>query len=125
MTRRWMSAFGLMSRIATNPSPTRTWSPSRTSRQNRQSSRSDDPLLRHRCGARAYERPDGRVEEPGRVVVSVAASGSVDEDGVAAPDLAVPASPARRVGGLPGARAALLLHRRRDAVRARSDSAGP
>ena len=36
-TRRCVSAFGLMSRIATKPSASCTWSPSATSRQNRQS----------------------------------------------------------------------------------------
>ena len=42
-----VGAFGAMSRIATKPSAAWTWSPSRTSRQKRQSARdgTDDPLL--------------------------------------------------------------------------------
>src|SRR5437016_288180 len=99
-----------MSRIATNPSPVRTWSPSPTRRQNRQSSGSDDPLLCDRSAADAYERADGSVDEPGRIVVAVAAPRPVDEHGVLASDLGLPAGAARGVRGRSQTAAALLLH---------------
>ena len=60
-TSRCVSAFGSMSRIATKPSAARTWSPSRTSLQKRQSSGSEDTLLRD--GAR---RGRGRARRPAR-----------------------------------------------------------
>src|SRR5437667_7954590 len=125
MTRRWVSARGLMSRTATNPSRARTWSPSRASRQNRQPSRSDDPLLGDGRGPRPHERPHRRAHEPGRVVVAVAAAGPVDEDGVDLAELPAPAGAARRVGGLAEPGAPFLLHGRRDAVLACGDGAGP
>src|SRR5687768_5373670 len=84
-TRRCVSAFGLMSRIATNPSPLLTWSPSRASRQKRQSSLgSEDPLLRDGLGADPNELSDRclRAHEPRRVVVAVAAARTVDEHDV-------------------------------------------
>ena len=59
---------------ATKPSAARTWSPSRTSVQKRQSSGSADPLLGDRRAADAHELADRRVDEPRRVVVAVAAA---------------------------------------------------
>ena len=75
-TRRCVSAIGLMSRIATNPSAACTWSPSATSRQNRQFSGGDgkDALLGDSDGARVQELADLAVDEPRRVVVAVAAA---------------------------------------------------
>ena len=90
-------ACGLMSLIATNPSPRCTWSPSRTSVQKRQSSRcgGKDSLLGDRGGPNADELADRRVDEPRRVVVAVAAAGPVDEHDVVLPSFALPA-PLRR-----------------------------
>src|SRR6266571_6123933 len=79
MTKRWVSAFGLMSRTATKPSASWTWSPSRYRRQKRQSSGSADPLLGDRRSTHLDERADGRVDEPGRVIRAVSAAGAVDE----------------------------------------------
>src|SRR5215470_19066150 len=86
-TSRCVSAFGAMSRMATKPSPSCTWSPSRTSVQKRQSSGSPDPLLGDRGATNADEIADGAVDEPRRIVVAVAATGPVDEDDVLATEL--------------------------------------
>src|SRR5919204_5970841 len=85
-----------MSRIATNPSPRATWSPSRTSLQKRQSSGSENPLLDDGRAAHAHEIAHRRIDEPRRVVVAVAASGSIDEHDVVASDLLLPPRPASR-----------------------------
>ena len=62
MTSRCVSACGLMSRIATKPSAARTWSPSRTSLQKRQSSgTASDPLL-----GDAPRRARARARRPAR-----------------------------------------------------------
>src|SRR5687767_12702173 len=83
-----------MSRTATKPSPLRTWSPSRTSPQKRQSGcDTDDSLSGHRATARSNERTDRRVEEPWRVVVPVAAAGSIDEHEIRPTDLRAPVTP--------------------------------
>src|SRR5436190_16158369 len=99
MTSRWTSAFGLMSSIATNPSARLTTvagtSP-RTIWQKTHSSGSEDPLLGDRRAARPYEVADAALDEPGRVVVAVAAAGPVDEDDVVTADLLAPA-PERRL----------------------------
>src|SRR5919106_5936236 len=83
-TSRCTSAFGLMSLIATKPSALWTWSPSATSLQKRHSEESPttpppDPLDRDtrdslfvdRDGAGTHQPSDGRVDEPGRVVVAI------------------------------------------------------
>src|SRR5439155_1348008 len=116
MTSRCVSAFGLMSRTATNPSVSATWSPSRYSLQKRQSSGSEDSLLRDRLRAHAHELADGSVHEPRRIVVPVAAAGSIDEDDVLGPELGAPARERRRVGGRAEPRAAFLLHGRGNGV---------
>src|SRR5919204_4494379 len=89
-TRTCVAALGLMSCTATKPSARATWSPSLTSRQNRQSSGSEDPLLRHGRRAGAHEAPDRSLEEPRRVVIAVAAAGPVDEDNVLGANLLPP-----------------------------------
>src|SRR5207248_7925097 len=106
------------------PSALRTWSPSRTRSQKRQSSGSADPLLRYRRAAHAHELADRRVDEPGRVVVTVAAAGTVDQHDVLGAELAAPACEARRVRRGAQPRAALLLHGRRHGVAGRGDGAG-
>src|SRR5438067_8926396 len=114
MTSRWSSAFGLMSRMATNPSVFATWSPSRYSRQKRQSSGSEDSLLGDRPRAHAHELADRSVEEPRRIVVAVAAPGPVDEDDVLRAELGAPPGERCRVRGGTQTRAAVLLHGRRN-----------
>src|SRR5436305_14505437 len=88
ITSRWTSASGLMSCSAAKPSALATWSPSRASRQKRQSSGSEYPLLRDGRAADADELADRRVDEPRRIVVAVAAAGAVDQDDVLPADLA-------------------------------------
>src|SRR5215213_883060 len=109
--RRWVAAFGLMSRIATKPSAARTWSPSATRPQNRQSDDTDDPFVGHVARPNTDEGADRRLrrDQPGRVVVAVPTARPIDEDGVEGPKLLPPAAPARLVrrGAQPGA--ALLL----------------
>src|SRR3954452_24142542 len=112
-TSRCVSARGLMSWIATKPSPFATWSPSRTSLQKRQSSSSEDPLLRHRCAADAHELADGRIDQPGRVVVAVAAARPVDEHDVFRADLLAPPRETGLLRRRAQTRAALLLDRGR------------
>src|SRR3954471_15978336 len=98
MTSTCTGACGLMSLIATKPSAASTWSPSRKSRQNRQSSRGGgkDPFLGHAGRADPDELSDRRVDEPGRVVVAVAATWAVDEHDVLF--LPAPAPQAELVG---------------------------
>src|SRR5436190_8953936 len=113
ITSRCVSAWGLMSRIATKPGAVATWSPSLYKRQNRQSSGSEDPLLRDCCAADTKELPDRPVDEPRRIVVAVAAAGAIDEDRVLSADLRPPALHRRRTRGRTEPCAALLLHLRR------------
>ena len=89
-----------MSRIATKPSAACTWSPSATSRQNRQSSGGDgnDALLGDSDGARVQELAHLAVDEPRRVVVAVPAARPIDEDAIGRADLRRPA-PARELVG--------------------------
>src|SRR5919198_2774883 len=103
-----------MSRIATKPSVFATWSPSRTRRQKRQSSGSDDPLLGDVGAAHLHEGTDRTLDAPRAVVVAVAAAGPVDEHGVLAADLRPPPRETRGVGIRAQARAPLLLHGRRN-----------
>src|SRR5438309_11437479 len=72
MTRRWVSALGLMSRTATKPGAVCTCSPSRTSSQNKQSSGSEDPVLGHGSRAHGYELSHLGPHDPGRIVVALA-----------------------------------------------------
>src|SRR6266508_866669 len=97
ITRRCVSARGLMSRTATRPSVFATWSPSRTSLQKRQSSGSEDRLLRHGRAAHPHELADRCVDEPRRVVVAVATPRPVDEHDVLRADLPPPAREAGRL----------------------------
>ena len=101
--------------------PVRTWSPSRVRACRRGSqSGTDDPLLRRPPRARTRtSSPTGRVDEPGRVVVAVAAAGAVDEHHVLAPSFA---RQRRRQASCESARSRALrslLHRRRHRVVAR------
>src|SRR5256885_8497622 len=91
ITSRCVSAFGLMSRIATNPSAAWTWSPSRASSQKRQSSGSENPLLRDGLAPNGHELADAAAHEPRRVVVAVPAPRAVDEHDVLAAELRPPA----------------------------------
>src|SRR5205807_9261593 len=91
ITSRCVSAFGLISRIATKPSAAWTCSPSRASSQKRQSSGSENPLLRDGLAANGHELADGSAHEPRRVVVAVPAAGAVDEHDVLAAELRPPA----------------------------------
>src|SRR2546421_2896032 len=102
--------------IATNPSASRPWSPSLYSRQKRQSSGSEDPLLRNRRRADTDELAHGRHAEPGRMVVAVAAAGPIDENEVVRPELRAPALDARLVGGSAEPRASVLLDLGRNRV---------
>src|SRR5215470_12836303 len=90
ITRRCVSAWGLMSRIATKPSAALTCSPSRNSLQKKQFSASDDPLLRDGRSADADELADLPAHEPRRVVVAVAAARPVDENEVVTLELRAP-----------------------------------
>src|SRR6187397_2733921 len=90
MTSKWVSACGLMSRIATKPSVFATGYPWWKSVQKRQSSGSEDPLPGDGASRDGDELPERAVDEPGRVVGAVAAAGPVDEDDVLAPDLRRP-----------------------------------
>src|SRR5690242_20027024 len=98
-----------MSAIATNPSAARTWSPSRTSLQKRQSSGGPgkDALLGHARGPHSYELTDRGVDQPRRVVVAVATAGPVDEHDVVG--LRLPAGEAELVRQRAQTCAALLL----------------
>src|SRR5207244_12922853 len=96
-TSRCTSARGLMSLIPTKPSPSRTWSPSLYSRQKRQSSGSEDSLLGDRSRTDADELAHGRIDEPRRIVVAVAAAGAIDENDVVRAELRAPALDARLV----------------------------
>src|SRR5829696_2850812 len=117
-----------MSRIATNPSPAWTWSPSRTRLQKRQSpSGSEDPLLGDRPAANWHEAADGRgrIDEPRRVVVAVPSPWPVDEHEVVAAQLRPPPRLARLVRERPQARTPRLLHLRWNGVPRRRLRAGP
>src|SRR4051812_16163290 len=117
MTSKCVSAFGLMSRIATNPSAARTWSPVRASSQKRQSSGSEDPLLRRFAGAGPDELADLAAHEPGRIVAAVAAARAVDQHDVLAADLRAPEPQARLERQLAQPCAAGPLQLRRNGVR--------
>src|SRR5512133_4277086 len=116
ITSRCTSARGLMSSIATKPSASRTWSPSLYSRQNRQSSGSEDPLLRDGPRADRDELADRRIDQPGRIVVAVAAAGAIDEHDVIRAELRAPALDARGVRDRAQPRPPVLLERRRNRV---------
>src|SRR6266851_3181930 len=105
-----------MSRIATKPSAFATWSPSWTSRQKRQSSGSENPLRRDTGPADTDELSDRRLDEPGRVIVPVAAAGPINEDDVICTDLLTPARETRRFRRCAKPGAPILLHLRRDRV---------
>ena len=66
--------------------------------------RGKDPLLGDGRRADADELADRRVDEPRRVVVAVAAAGSVDEHDVLAAELALPAAQRRARARARGAR---------------------
>src|SRR5437764_11343717 len=112
ITSTCTGAFGLMSLIATKPFALCTYAPSRAMLQKRQSSCGfgTDPLLRDGGRAHADERADRRVDEPRRVVVTVAAAGSVHEHGVVRADLGAPVPQAQLVRERAQPRTALLLH---------------
>src|SRR3954453_375588 len=108
-TSRCVSARGLMSWMATKPSPFATWSPSRTSVQKRQSSGIGDPLLRHRRAADVHELADGRIPQARRAVVAGAATRPVDEPDVVRADLPAPPRETGLLRRRAQTRAALLL----------------
>src|SRR6266436_68713 len=113
-----------MSRIATKPSAFATWSPSWTSRQKRQSSGSENPL---RCDARPADTDklsDRRLDEPGRVIVPVAAAGSINEDDVIYADLLTPARETCRFRRCAEPGAPILLHLGHDSVVSGGDGSG-
>src|SRR3954454_23490422 len=114
-----------MSWTATKPSAARTWSPSRTSWQKRQSSGSENPLLGHAARPDADELAALASHQPGRIVIAVPAARAVDEDDVLAPYLRAPALEARNPRMLAQALAALALDVRRDAVGGRGRRPGP
>src|SRR6187455_3151807 len=125
-TSRWVSEMGLMSRIATNPSAACTWSPSATSRQNRQFSGCDgkDPLLGDSDCAGFQKLSDVAVDEPRRVVVAVPTTGPIDEHAIGRPDPRLPVTEREIVRERAEPRTALLLHVRRNVVLARRDRPG-
>src|SRR4051794_16009850 len=126
ITRTWTGACGLMSLIATKPLPLCTYAPSRAMLQKRQPSCcfGKDPLRGEAGGTNAYERADGRVDEPRRVVVAVPAAGAVDEDRIVAAELFAPSAQAEVVREGAQTSAALLLHLRGHRVVRRGDGAG-
>src|SRR5581483_3574830 len=111
MTSRCVGAWGLMSRMATKPSVAATWSPCRYSVQKRQSSGTANPILGHVDAADGDELAHRSVDEPRRVVVAVAAAGTVDEHDVVAAHLGVPPRAGCLVGQLAQARASFSLRR--------------
>src|SRR5262245_1784275 len=117
--------MGLMSRIATNPSAACTWSPSATSRQNRQFSSCDgkDPLLRDSDRAGFQQLSDVAVDEPRRVVVAVPTAGPADEHAVGRPDPRLPATERELLRERAEARGTLLLDVGRDTIVPRRDRA--
>src|SRR5690349_5092952 len=125
MTSRCVSALGLMSRMATKPSEELTWSPSRKSWQKRQSSGSENPLLRDRSPKHGNELADLAAQEPRRVVVAVTAARSIDEDEILAADLRAPAFEAGEARLLAQAGAPLPLDLGLNRVRSRGDGARP
>src|SRR5262249_52464356 len=93
--RRWTSARGLMSSIATKPSVRLTTVAGASPlaiRQKMQSAwlGSEDPLLRHPGSAHPDELADHAVDEPGRVVVPATAPPASDQNEVLATDLSAP-----------------------------------
>ena len=116
ITSRCVSApAGVMSRIATKPSALRTWSPSRYSRQKRQSSGSEDPLLR-RGSARGRARARRRARRRATASSRRRSRGRAGRRGRCRPRRASRAS-ARGTRPARGSRRralALLLHLRRD-----------
>src|SRR6266540_5435503 len=120
ITTKCASACGLMSRIATNPSTPCTWSPSAYNLQNRQSSGSENPLLRDSCGADTNEPAGFAADEPGRVIVTVAAPLPIDEHDVLAAELRPPVLCACESRLLAQACASLLLHQGGDGIGVRS-----
>src|SRR4051812_20625864 len=124
-TSRWTGAWGLTSAIATNPSAARTWSPSRTSLQNRQSSRGPgkDPLLGDALCPHPDELTDRSIDEPRRVIVAVPSTEPVDEHYVLR--LLAPPREAQLVRERAQPCAARLLLPRRDAVVVGGDGARP
>src|SRR5436190_10571064 len=91
-----------MSSIATKPSARLTTvadaSPETILQKMQSLSGSEDSFLRDGGPANADQLPDRRLDEPRRVVVAVATSGTVDEHQVVAADLLAPAAPACVVG---------------------------
>jgi len=93
--------------------------------QKRQSSGSEDPLLRNGRAANPDELADLiGFDEPRRVVVPVAAAGPINEDDVICADLLTPACKTRclRRSAQPGA--PVLLDGRRDGVISGGDRSG-
>src|SRR3954452_14959837 len=115
-----------MSLIATNPFALCRYAPSLAMLQNRQPSCcfGTNALLARGRRANTYERTDGRLDQPRRIVVAVAASRAVDEHCVLGADLALPVRQAQlvREGAQPCA--TLLLHRRGHGVVGLGDGAG-
>src|SRR5881409_2350565 len=107
-----------MSLIATNPFAFRTYVPSRTMLQKRQSSGGDGKysLLGHGPRTDLHELADRCVHEERRVVVAIAATGPVDEHRVALAHLRPPAAQLELVRERPKPCASVLLHRGRDRV---------
>src|SRR6187551_715741 len=125
-TSRCTGAFGLMSSMATNPSPALTCSPSRTSLQKRQSGcDANDSLLGDVVRLHPHELPLRAVDEPGRIVVAVASPRTVDQHRLLVSELSGPPATARlrREGAEPGT--PLLLYGGRYAVVIRGAGSGP
>ena len=68
---------------------------------------------------------DGSVDQPRRVVVSVAAAGAIDEDDVICADLLTPARETRRIRRCAQPGAPILFHVGRDGVVSRGDRSRP
>src|SRR5271154_2512206 len=107
-----------MSLIATNPSVLATWSPSRTRRQNRQSSGGDgnDALLGETNGLDTDELADRCIDQERRVVVAVAPARAVDQHEILRAELRLPTSPLELMPERTEARAAFALLGRCDGV---------
>src|SRR5262245_17673620 len=109
-----------MSSIATKPSARLTTvagaSPATILQKMQSASGSDDPFLRDGRSADSDEGADRRVDEPGRVIVAVAATRTIDQYEVLAPDLLAPAPSACRIGLRPQPRSSLALDRLRHRV---------
>jgi hypothetical protein len=61
------------------------------SRQNKQSSGSEDPLLGDPGRADADELAHRRIDQPGGIVVAVTATGAIDEHDIVGAELRAPA----------------------------------